>query len=67
LLPQIGRAEVLADIASSLSEYIHEQGRSGELEAVLEDVLVSPEVTPLDKFMVADTLALWEFKKCHGG
>jgi len=61
LLPQIGRTEVLADIASSLSEHIHEQGRSGELEAVLEDVLVSAEVSPLDKFMVADTLALWEF------
>lgn len=61
LLPQIGRTEVLADIASSLSEHIHEQGRSGELEAVLEDVLASAEVTPLDKFMVADTLALWEF------
>jgi hypothetical protein len=28
---------------------------------VLEDVLVSSEVAPLDKFMVADTLALWEF------
>jgi hypothetical protein len=60
LLPQIGRSEVLADIASSLSEHIHEQGRSGELEAVLEEVLVSSEVTPVDKFMVADTLALWE-------
>ena len=43
LLPQIGRAEVLADIANSLSEHIHEQGRSGELEAVLADVLVSPK------------------------
>ena len=63
LLPQIGRTEVLADIASSLSEHIHEQGRSGDLEAVLEDVLVSAEVTPLDKFMVADTLALWEFHR----
>lgn len=65
LLPQIGRAEVLADIASSLSEHIHEQGRSGELEAVLEDVLVSAEVTPTDKFMVADTLALWQFHQPH--
>lgn len=61
LLPQIGRVEVLADIASSLSEHIHEQGRSADLEMVLEDVLVSSEVAPLDKFMVADTLALWEF------
>jgi hypothetical protein len=61
LLPQIGRVEALADIASSLSEHIHEQGRSADLEMVLEDVLVSSEVAPLDKFMVADTLALWEF------
>ena len=61
LLPQIGRIEVLADIASSLSEHIHEHGRSSDLELVLEDVLASSEVTPLDKFMVADTLALWEF------
>jgi hypothetical protein len=61
LLPQIGRTETLADIASSLSEHIHEQGRSGDLQAVLEDVLASPEVSPMDKFMVADTLALWEF------
>lgn len=61
LLPQIGRVEVLADIASSLSEHIHEQGRSAELLAVLEDVLASSEVAPLDRFMVADTLALWQF------
>jgi hypothetical protein len=35
--------------------------RSADLEMVLEDVLVSSDVAPLDKFMVADTLALWEF------
>jgi hypothetical protein len=61
LLPQIGRVAALADIASSLSEQIREYGRSADLEMVLEDVLVSPEVVPLDKFMVADTLALWKF------
>jgi hypothetical protein len=61
LLPKIGRADALADIASSLSEHIHEQGRSGDLQVVLEDVLASPGVSALDRFMVADTLALWEF------
>jgi hypothetical protein len=61
LLPQIGRVDALADIASSLGEHIHEQGRSGDLEMVLQDVLVSSEVAPLDRFLVADTLALWKF------
>lgn len=63
LLPQIGRVAALADIASSLSEQIHEHGRSADLEMILEDVLGSPEVAPLDKFMVADTLALWRFNQ----
>jgi SEC-C motif len=61
LLPRIGRADALADIASSIGEHIHEQGRSEDLRLVLEDVLTSPEVSPEDRFMVADTLALWEF------
>ena len=52
-------SQELADIASSLSEHIHEQGRTGDLELVLEDVLASNDVAPIDRFMVADTLALW--------
>jgi hypothetical protein len=61
LLPKIGRADALADIASSLSEQIHEQGRTGDLRLALEDVPASQDVSPIDRFMLADTLALWEF------
>jgi hypothetical protein len=61
ILPKIGRTDVLADVASSLSEHIHEHGRTGDLQMVLENVLTSADVSTMDRFMVADTLALWEF------
>jgi hypothetical protein len=61
ILPKIGRADTLADIASTLSEHIHQQGRSGDLLVVLEDVLASSDVSVLDRFVVADTPALWEY------
>jgi hypothetical protein len=66
LLPAIGKTDVLIDIASGNSELLHELGMAVNVEAMINEAIASPELSPEDRFWAVQTLLFWDIQNGIG-
>jgi hypothetical protein len=62
LLPAVGKADALIEIASGNSELLHELGMAVDVEAMIREATSNPDLTPEDRFWAVQTLLFWDIQ-----